>query len=99
MGAPMARNLVEAGIDVRAWNRTAEKARAVDGAQVCETPAEAAEGADFALTMLADGDGVEETVRHLDCGGATWLQRSTVGIDATERLIELAGDTPFVDAP
>jgi 3-hydroxyisobutyrate dehydrogenase len=99
MGAPMARNLVEAGFDVRAWNRTLDKAREVDGAQVCETPAEAADGADFVLTMLSDGEAVEETVRDLDFGGAGWLQMSTVGIEATERLIELAGDTPFVDAP
>src|SRR5581483_2336007 len=97
--APMARNLVEAGFDVRAWNRTLEKAREVDGARACETPAEAADGADFVLTMLADGDAVEETVRALDFGGAVWLQMSTVGIEATGRLMELAGDTPFVDAP
>jgi 3-hydroxyisobutyrate dehydrogenase len=99
MGAPMARNLVEAGSDVRVWNRTLDKARGVDGAQVCETPAEAADGADFVLTMLSDGEAVEETVRDLDFGGAGWLQMSTVGIEATERLMELAGDTPFVDAP
>src|SRR3982751_1174083 len=99
MGAPMARNLVEAGIDVRAWNRTAEKARAVDGAQVCETPAQAAEGADFVLTMLADGEAVEETVRELDFRGAVWLQMSTVGIEATELLMERSGEAPFVDAP
>ena len=99
MGAPMASNLAEAGLDVRAWNRTTEKARAVDGAQVCETPAEAADGADFVLTLLSDGDAVEETVRELDFGGAAWLQMSTVGIEATERLMELAGDAPFVDAP
>src|SRR3954447_5114094 len=98
MGAPMASNLVEAGLDVRAWNRTTEKARAVDGAQACETAAEAAEGADVVLTILSDGEAVEETVRELGFGGAVWLQMSTVGIEATERLMELAGDVPFVDA-
>jgi 3-hydroxyisobutyrate dehydrogenase len=99
MGGPMAGNLVEAGLDVRVWNRTAEKAREIDGADACETPQEAADGADFVLTMLADGDTVEEVVRDLDFGDAVWLQMSTVGIDATERLMEIAGDTPFVDAP
>src|SRR4051794_8340169 len=99
MGAPMARNLVEAGLDVRVWNRTTEKARAVDGARVCEAPAEAADGADFVLTMLSDGGAVEEAVRDLDLGGAVWLQMSTVGIAATERLMQIAGDAPFIDAP
>jgi 3-hydroxyisobutyrate dehydrogenase len=100
MGAPMAQKLVEAGIDVRAWNRTVEKARSVEGAEACETPAEAASGADFVLTMLADGEAVEDVVRDLDFGDSTWLQMSTVGIEATERLMEIAGsEVPFVDAP
>jgi 3-hydroxyisobutyrate dehydrogenase len=100
MGAPMAQKLVEAGIDVRAWNRTLEKARSVEGAEACETPAEAASGADFVLTMLADGEAVEDVVRDLDFGDSTWLQMSTVGIEATERLMEIAGsEVPFVDAP
>jgi 3-hydroxyisobutyrate dehydrogenase len=66
---------------------------------VAETPSEAAEGADLVLTMLSDGDAVEETVRDVEFGNATWLQMSTVGIDATERLMEIAGHVPFVDAP
>src|SRR4051794_11338022 len=99
MGAPMARNLAEAGFDVRVWNRTLDKARAVDGAEACSSPAEAAAGADFVVTVLSDGDAVEESVRDLDFGDATWLQMSTVGMAATERLMSVAGDVPFVDAP
>jgi 3-hydroxyisobutyrate dehydrogenase len=98
MGAPMARNLAEAGLEVRVWNRTAEKARQVEGAQAFETASEAAAGADFVLTILSDGEAVEEAVRDLDFGGAIWLQMSTVGIAATERLMEIAS-VPFVDAP
>jgi 3-hydroxyisobutyrate dehydrogenase len=101
MGAPMARNLVRAGLTVRVWNRTAEKARAIDGAEVPGTVAEAIEGADFLLTMLSDGEAVEEAVSGALDGDAAWLQMSTVGIDATERLAKLAADsgTAFVDAP
>jgi 3-hydroxyisobutyrate dehydrogenase len=100
MGAPMARNLVEAGIDVRAWNRTPEKAEAIEGASACPSAAEAAAGADFVLTILADGDAVEESVSDVSFDGP-WLQMSTVGIEATERLMEIASDrdVPFVDAP
>jgi 3-hydroxyisobutyrate dehydrogenase len=98
MGAPMARNLAGAGLEVRVWNRTAEKARAIDGAEAFGSAAGAAAGADFVVTMLSDGDAVEEAVREVDFGGADWLQMSTVGIEATERLMAGAS-VPFVDAP
>ena len=98
MGVPIARNLAEAGLEVRVWNRSIKKARAVEGAQVCESASEAASGADFVLTMLADAEAVEQTVQGLDFGEAVWLQMSTVGIAATERLMKLS-DAPLVDAP
>jgi 3-hydroxyisobutyrate dehydrogenase len=99
MGAPMAENLASAGIDVRVWNRTEEKARAVDGAAACDSAASAADGADVVLTMLADGDAVSSAVADVDFGSAIWLQMSTVGLAWMERLMERAGSTPFVDAP
>ena len=108
MGAAMARNLLEAGIEVRAWNRSREKAEplAESGATVSGSPAEAAEGADFLLTMLPDAGTVEEVVG--DGGvlpaladGGVWLQMSTVGIEGTGRLGELAAGSgvAYVDAP
>lgn len=99
MGAPMAQNLASSGLDVRVWNRTAEKARAVEGATAYESAAEAVDGADVVLTILSDGEAVEQAVAGLEFGDAIWLQMSTVGLAATERLMEIAGSTPFVDAP
>jgi 3-hydroxyisobutyrate dehydrogenase len=107
MGGPMARNIATAGMAVRAWNRTADKAKAIEGAEAFRTPKEAAHGADIVLTMLADGSAVEDTMTGEDGGlaameeDAVWLQMSTVGIVATERLAALAGDrgVAFVDAP
>jgi hypothetical protein len=60
MGVAMARNLAGAGMAVRAWNRTREKAEplAEDGVTVADTPARAAEGADFLNFMLSDADAV-----------------------------------------
>ncbi len=60
MGFAMARNLARAGFEVRAWNRTRERADplAEDGATIAATPAEAAEGADVVITMLSDTDAV-----------------------------------------
>jgi 3-hydroxyisobutyrate dehydrogenase len=102
MGAPMAQNLADAGVDVRVWNRTRERAEGLG--DMAETPARAVEGADAMLTMLADGSAVEEVAgQALEALGdeAIWLQMSTVGIAATERLAKMAEDrgVPFVDAP
>jgi 3-hydroxyisobutyrate dehydrogenase len=106
MGAPMAENVAAAGLAVRAWNRSSEKAEAVKGAEAFGTPREAADGADLVVTMLADGDAVEDTMTGAEgalagMSGAVWLQMSTVGIAATERLAGLARerDIAFVDAP
>jgi 3-hydroxyisobutyrate dehydrogenase len=106
MGAPMARNLLKAGSAVRAWNRTREKAEplAGEGAVVASTPAEAAEGADVVLTMVADADAVEAVAdgflaRMRD--DAVWLQMSTIGVAGIRRAAELAGErgVELVDAP
>ena len=100
MGAPIAKNLVRAGHDVVAWNRTREKAERVKGATVADSPADAAREADIVLTMLTDGSAVEETIHPID-SLPLWIQMSTVGIDATEKLIQMAAQrgATFVDAP
>jgi 3-hydroxyisobutyrate dehydrogenase len=107
MGAAMVRNLLSAGMEVRAWNRSREKAEplAQSGAQVVGDPADAARGADFILTMLADADAVEEVlggdVLSALAGDGVWLQMSTVGEGGNERLAGLAADlgVAYVDAP
>jgi 3-hydroxyisobutyrate dehydrogenase len=104
MGEPVARNLTRAGFDVRVWNRTRDKAEplAEDGAAVCDSAAEAAEGAELVLTMLADADSIAETVEEVAfAADAVWLQLATVGLDGAERLAELAQEkgVAFVDAP
>jgi len=107
MGAAMARNLTKSGMEVRAWNRSMEKATplAGDGAKVVEDPAEAASGADFLLTMLSDADVIEDVVGDgvlpALADGGVWLQMSTVGERGNERLARLASENSvaYVDAP
>jgi 3-hydroxyisobutyrate dehydrogenase len=101
MGAPMARNLADAGHDVHLWNRTREKAEAVDGVTVADSPGAAAEDADAVVTMLSDGDAVDSVAGDFVGDGVLWLQMSTVGMEATEKLMQLAADrgATFVDAP
>jgi 3-hydroxyisobutyrate dehydrogenase len=106
MGGPMAHNIAEAGLETRVWNRTREKAEEVEGTTVADTPAQAVDGADIVVTMLADGPAVNGVMTEggaLDAmrDDAIWLQTSTVGIEWTERLAGLAEDrgVAFVDAP
>lgn len=107
MGAPIARNLAKAGFDVTAWNRSRDKAEplADDGVTVGDSPAEAAREADAVLTMLTDGQAVEEVmtggVLEAMRDDARWLQASTIGVAACERMLELAGEcgVTMVDCP
>lgn len=103
MGLPMAANIAAAGLAVRAWNRTRDKAEplAERGCTVVDTPAEAVAGADFVVTMLSDGAAVQDVVEQAGPFQAVWLQMSTVGVDWTGRLAALArrSGVAFVDAP
>jgi len=107
MGAAMARNLLSEGMEVRAWNRSREKAEPLteDGAEVAESPADAARDADILLTMLTDADVIEKAldgdVLTALADGGVWLQMSTVGEEGNARLSEMARESgvPYVDAP
>ncbi|MGN6558248.1 MAG: NAD(P)-dependent oxidoreductase [Solirubrobacterales bacterium] len=109
MGKGMARNLL-AGFEIRAWNRTREKISDLaeeSHVSVCESPREAAAGAEVVLTMLSDGEAVLDAMEGPDGGlagaesGTIWLQASTIGIEATARCSDLAADKglSFIDAP
>jgi len=104
MGAGVVRSLRRAGIDVRAWNRSIDKAERLrdTGAVIAESPHEAVDGADVVMTMLFDSDAVT-TVMHdaKPAAGTIWVQSTTVGIDGTNSLRQLAAEfgLVFVDAP
>jgi 3-hydroxyisobutyrate dehydrogenase len=109
IGLPMARHIAGAGMKVRAWNRTSEKAEplAEDGVEIADRAARAATGADIVLTILSDADAVISTMAGDDGAlagaepGTTWLQMSTIGIAGTEQCAALADehDLVLVDAP
>ncbi|MER6034852.1 MULTISPECIES: NAD(P)-dependent oxidoreductase [unclassified Streptomyces] len=106
MGAAMARNIARAGLGVRAWNRTREKAEplASDGIRVTGTPAEAVEGADVVLTMLYDGNTALDVMREAAPAlrsGAVWAQCTTAGTELVADLAGFAGEhgLVFYDAP
>ena len=104
MDAPMARNLARAGHEVRAWNRSLDKAWALsdDGVDVRDDPASAADGADVVMTMLSDADAVLDVARRVELAdGQIWWQASTIGIEGIEQCAVLAQETgaALVDAP
>jgi 3-hydroxyisobutyrate dehydrogenase-like beta-hydroxyacid dehydrogenase len=71
MGAPMAASLARAGVELTVWNRTAAKAErfaAEHRVAVAGSPAQAAAGAEAAITMVVDAPEVEEVL--LGAGGA-----------------------------
>jgi 3-hydroxyisobutyrate dehydrogenase len=102
----MARNIAAAGIPLRVWNRTREKAEPLTqvGARVADTAADAVRGADVVITMLFDVDSVESALAEARDGlaeGTVLLQQSTVGVDGAERLARVAEELGlvYVDAP
>ena len=107
MGFPMAANLVSAGFEVHAWNRSPGKAEALTGARIARTPREAAVGAEFVVTMLADDAAVEGATGGPDgllaglAPGGVHLSMSTLSLAATRRLARLHDEQArgFVAAP
>lgn len=106
MGAGMARSLLRAGFQVRAWNRTEDKARLLelDGASVSATPAQAVAGADVVVVMLFDRDAVLEVLTQAADGlrtDALILQCSTIGPEGIEAVGALADGRSWriLDAP
>jgi 3-hydroxyisobutyrate dehydrogenase len=106
MGFPMARNALAAGLAVRAWNRSANRAQPLAGygAQLFDDPRAAAQGSDLVVTMLSDASAVLDTAAGAlegVAGDVTWLQMSTIGIEGIEHckgLAERVG-VQLADAP
>lgn len=81
MGLPMARRLCEAGHEVSAWNRSRAKAERLMpfGARVTDRPADAVSQADVVITLLENGQVVEDVLFHQ--GAAQGLRPGTLVVD------------------
>lgn len=104
MGMPMAQNLIKAGYHLQVYNRTISKADELDQASVtkCKTPAEAAAGVAFVVTMLSEDEIVKEATAGTNGllttlpKGAVHISMSTISPDTSEELAKLheqAGST------
>jgi 3-hydroxyisobutyrate dehydrogenase len=109
MGAPMASNLLSKGYALKVYNRTAEKADALAklGAEVAESPADAARHGDVVITMVSDDDAIRD-VYYGEQGVINAVRPGTTVIDCSTispaLSVKLAGDIQsrsahFLDAP
>ncbi|MDX1456287.1 MAG: NAD(P)-dependent oxidoreductase [Marinobacter sp.] len=107
MGAPMTRNLLDAGFPMTLWNRTASKCEPFAGeATLAASPAEAVAVADVVITMLENGQVVEEVLVNQGViealkPGALLIDMSSVQPSLARRLGELAvaSQASYLDAP
>jgi len=106
MGLPVGRNLLKAGLPLRAWNRNPDKAAplADAGATIAASPGDAVSGADIVITMLYDADSVAEVMTQAKdrfAPSTTWIQLTTVGVAGAQQLAELADELSlvYVDSP
>jgi 3-hydroxyisobutyrate dehydrogenase len=109
MGGPMARRLLAAGAELRAYDVDEDALRAVAdaGARVAGSPRAAADGATAVVTMLPDPPVVERAARGpegLLAGlgdGALWLEMSSSRPATTLALAEAAAErgAALLDAP
>jgi len=105
MGRPMAANLVKAGHEVAAWNRTPGKQ--VEGARAAESPADAANGAEVVWMCVSDTQAVEtvlfgpQGVESSIAAGAIVVDSSTISPSAEHQFAERlrAKGVDYVDAP
>ena len=98
MGVPMIARLAAAGHRVRAWNRTFEKAKAIEGGNVIavEHARDAAEGADIAISILTDGPAVLALVEENNLAAA--LPEGAAFVDMSSAILA-EGGVGFCDAP
>ena len=109
MGHGMAGRYLDAGFEVAVWNRS--KAKAEDliarGARWAASPADAAQGADAVVTMVAD-DAASRAVWLGSDGAASAMKAGTLAIECStvsyQHALDLAGDLrardlSYIDCP
>lgn len=108
MGLPMARRLLTGDIELSVWNRTHAKTHSLakSGVSIADTPSEAIAGKSIVISMLSDGQVVDELVSSLIDQGAIerdllWIDMSSTGVDEAQKLANKLSSVgaEFIDAP
>ena len=111
MGAPMCRNLLRAGHSVAAWNRTSEKAKALekDGATFAASASDAVRGRECVFIMASDGPACDEILFGAK-GAAESMESDSLAIvcasippetarEQAQKLSALGRRIGYADAP
>jgi 3-hydroxyisobutyrate dehydrogenase len=109
MGSRMAANLQTAGYALRLYNRDRAKARplAEKGAQACDTPAAAVQGASYVVSMVADDVATRAVMLGAD-GAVAAATAGTIIIDSSTNTPAMAREVAqaaaarrvqYLDAP
>lgn len=109
MGAPMARNVDDAGFDLVVYNRSTDREQpfAEGGVSVADSPEHLTKRVDVVCLMLTDGDAVAEVLER-DRGvlagltpDTTVVQMSTIGYDETMAAADLVTEAGgrFLEVP
>ena len=110
MGYPMAGHLQKAGHSVTVYNRTTSKAEKwADefGGNFADTPAKAAEGAEFVFCCVGNDDDLRSVITEADgalagmASGSILIDNTTASANVARELYELAArqGVSFIDAP
>ncbi len=113
MGFPMAQHILAAGYALKAWNRSAEKARplAGSGAQIVARCEDALRDVDISICMLSTGPVIDDLLFAADANGAVAahaLRRgsvlvvmSSIPVETSQRQARYLADrgVNYVDAP
>ncbi len=96
MGSHMAPRLIHAGYHLTVYDRTREKAQAIAGASVAETPKEAAANSEVVISIVTDDAALEEVMLGPDGvlagthAGSVIIDMSTVSPRASRHLFQAA---------
>jgi 3-hydroxyisobutyrate dehydrogenase len=91
MGSAIARRLAASGFDLRVWDRTAARARALNVGRAAPTPADAVRDADIVISSLTNAAAVRDVYLGPEgafgmSAGSLFIEMSTAGPESIDEL-------------
>lgn len=108
MGARIVKNLLDAGYEVKGFNRSIEKVREIEGVEVVESPGDAALGVDIVIVMVRDDVASRAVWLEPNSGILNQIDPKTIAIDMSTLSVKWCKElackvaekgVPFLEAP